>query len=104
MSPNETVDCDDVYFTRQLYTVEPIYGSKRVLQKDVLALASKAYSRFRMAVRQADGFIDAADVPSVTITSVEDSDGKAWEASVECGSQCFRYTNWGGEEFDIVFE
>tara|TARA_B100000900_G_scaffold368853_1_gene346334 strand:- start:4 stop:387 length:384 start_codon:yes stop_codon:yes gene_type:complete len=79
-------------------------GHKRQLAPDVMALLSKAYSRYRMAVRQADGFIEECDVPPVTITSIRDSRGQDWEASITYGHNIRLYKNWCGEEFPIVFE
>lgn len=79
-------------------------GHKRQLAPDVMALLSKAYSRYRMAVRQADGFIEECDVPPVTITSIRDSRGQDWNASITYGHNIRLYKNWCGEEFPIVFE
>ena len=79
-------------------------GYKRQLAPDVMALLSKAYSRYRMAVRQADGFIEECNVPPVTITTVKDSQGEEWEASITYGYNIRKYTNWCGEEFPIIFE
>ena len=69
-----------------------------------MALFTKAYSRYRMAVRQADGFMEECDVPPVTITSIRDSRGQDWEASITYGYDISLYKNWCGEEFPIVFE
>ena len=79
-------------------------GHKRQLPPDVMALFTKAYSRYRMAVKQADGFMEECDVPPVTITSIRDSRGQDWEASITYGHNIRLYKNWCGEEFPIVFE
>ena len=79
-------------------------GHKRLLAPDVMALFTKAYTRYRMAVRQADGFIEECDVPPVTITSIRDSRGQDWNASITYGHNIRLYKNWCGEEFPIVFE
>lgn len=79
-------------------------GHKRQLAPDVAALLYKAYIRYRMAVRMADGFMDPQNVLPVTVTSVTDSQGQAWRASITYGHSTCSYVNWCGEQFPIVFE
>lgn len=79
-------------------------GWKRQLAPDVMALLYKAYTRQRMAVRMADGFIEQSKVPPVTVNAIRDSQGQEWSASITLGHQLIEYTNWCGETFPIVFE
>ncbi len=79
-------------------------GWKRQLAPDVLALLYKAYTRHRMAVRMADGFIEQSKVPPVTVKTIRDSQGQEWSASITIGHLVSEYTNWCGETFPIVFE
>ena len=102
-SPEETVPCDAVRFSQQPFTVSAD-TPRRPLRQDVATLLFKAYSRFRMAVRQSDGFVAEVDVPPVTVHSVKDSEGVSWSASVTYDSSGGTYTNWCGEVFKIVFE
>ena len=98
------IDLNKKIFMNEIPLTVSDDGHKRQLAPDVMALLSKAYSRYRMAVRQADGFIEECDVPPVTITSIRDSRGQDWEASITYGHNIRLYKNWCGEEFPIVFE
>lgn len=102
-SPHETVRCDSVRFSRQPFSVSDD-APRRQLSGDVAALVSKAYTRFRLAVRMSDGFVHEADVPAVTVQSIQDSSGAQWTAFATCGPRGTTYTNWRGEEFRVVFE
>ena len=74
----------------------------RQLAPDVMALLLKAYSRYRMAVRQADGFIEECDVPPVTITSIRDSRGQDWEASITYGYNINSIQKWWERISDCI--
>lgn len=102
-SPSESVTLSFGYFTETPFTVNN-EGNKRQLAPDVKALVGKAMSRYRMAVRMADGFITPEKVPAVTVTSIRDSRGQPWTASVTWGHGSKTYRNWCGEEFRLVFE
>lgn len=100
---NEVVELGQTFTSKTPLTVNK-EGHKRQLAPDVMALLYKAYIRYRMAVRMADGFVEFTQVPPITVTSVRDSRGEPWSASITFGHNYYRYTNWCGEEFPIVFE
>jgi len=101
---HEEVPIHQECFTKKIPFTVNERGHRRQLAPDVAALLSKAHSRYRMAVRQADGFIAPHNVPPVTVTSIRDSQGEDWSASITYGHNTFTYTNWCGEVFPIVFE